>query len=148
MNCGLKLHSLRTSLSKNQTSWEMKISISLQILHAVRHSGGMRKNALFKGCSTRCHGNNGCLLKAWGLIFIQNIAKKIVKCLFLYLKWNTTLQIGTSTIHSDINHLHFDTFNFPWERMRTHQKIIYLGTVLALFVVGKTGKRLSEFLQK
>ena len=147
MNCGLKLHSLRTSLSKNQTSWEMKISISLQILHAVRHSGGMRKNALFKGCSTRCHGNNGCLLKAWGLIFIQNVAKN-GEMLISLSQMKLRLQIGTSTIHSDINHLHFDTFNFPWERMRTHQKIIYLGTVLALFVVGKTGKRLSEFLQK
>ena len=147
MNCGLKLHSSRTSLSKNQTSWEMKISISLQILHAVRHSGGMRKNALFKGCSTRCHGNNGCLLKAWGLIFIQNVAKN-GEMLISLSQMKLRLQIGTSTIHSDINHLHFDTFNFPWERMRTHQKIIYLGTVLALFVVGKTGKRLSEFLQK
>ena len=125
----------------------MKISISLQILHAVRHSGGMRKNALFKGCSTRCHGNNGCLLKAWGLIFIQNVAKN-GEMLISLSQMKLRLQIGTSTIHSDINHLHFDTFNFPWERMRTHQKIIYLGTVLALFVVGKTGKRLSEFLQK
>ena len=125
----------------------MKISISLQILHAVRHSGGMRKNALFKGCSTRCHGNNGCLLKAWGLIFIQNVAKN-GEMLISLSQMKLRLQIGTSTIYSDINHLHFDTFNFPWERMRTHQKIIYLGTVLALFVVGKTGKRLSEFLQK
>ena len=107
----------------------------------------MRKNALFKGCSTRCHGNNGCLLKAWGLIFIQNVAKN-GEMLISLSQMKLRLQIGTSTIHSDINHLHFDTFNFPWERMRTHQKIIYLGTVLALFVVGKTGKRLSEFLQK
>ena len=43
---------LRTSLCKNQTSGEMKIFNPLQILHAVRHSGGMHKNALFKGCST------------------------------------------------------------------------------------------------
>ena len=40
--------------------------------------------------------------EAWGLIFIQKRRKKRVKCLFLYLKLNTTLQIGTSTIHSDI----------------------------------------------
>ena len=33
----------------------------------------------------------------------KNVAKKErVKCLFLYLKLNTTLQIDTSTIHSDI----------------------------------------------
>ena len=43
---------LRASLWKNQTSWEMKIFNPLQILHAVRHSGGMHKNALFKGRST------------------------------------------------------------------------------------------------
>ena len=43
---------LRTSLCKNQTSWEMKIFNPLQILHAVRRSGGMHKNALFKGRST------------------------------------------------------------------------------------------------
>ena len=42
---------LRTSLCKNQTSWEIKIFNPLQILHAVRHLG-MHKNALFKGCST------------------------------------------------------------------------------------------------
>ena len=29
-----------------------KFSVPLQILHAVRHSGEMHKNALFKGCST------------------------------------------------------------------------------------------------
>ena len=62
-----------------------------------------------------CHGNNGCLFEARGLLFIQKRRKKRVKCLFLYLKLNTTLQIGTSTIHSDTIRLHFDTFNFPWE---------------------------------
>ena len=37
---------LRTSLCKNQTFWEMKIFNPLQILHAVRHSGGMHKNQI------------------------------------------------------------------------------------------------------
>ena len=32
--------------------WKLKFSTPLQILHAVRHSGGMHKNALLKGCST------------------------------------------------------------------------------------------------
>ena len=41
--------------------------------------------------------------------------KKRVKCVFLYLKLNTTLQIGTSTMHSNIIRLYFDTFTFPWE---------------------------------
>ena len=36
---------LRTSLCKNQTTWQTK-------MYAVRHSGGMHKNALFKGRST------------------------------------------------------------------------------------------------
>ena len=43
---------LRTSPCKNQTSWEMKIFNPLQILHAVRRSGGMYNNALLKGRST------------------------------------------------------------------------------------------------
>lgn len=38
-------------IGKNQTSWGMKIFNPLQILHAVRHSVGMYKNALVKGCS-------------------------------------------------------------------------------------------------
>ena len=47
-----ELKRLRSSLCKNQTSWEMKIFNPLQILRALRHSGGMHKNALFKGRST------------------------------------------------------------------------------------------------
>ena len=43
---------LRISLCKNQTSWEMKTFNPLQILHAIRHSGRIHKNALFKGRST------------------------------------------------------------------------------------------------
>ena len=49
------------------------------------------------------------------IIFIQKRRKKRVKCLFLNLKLYTTLQIGTSTIHSEIICLHFDLFNFPGE---------------------------------
>ena len=83
-----------------------------------------------------------------GASFSYKMSQKNSEMLISLSQMKLRLKIGTSTIHSDINHLHFDTFNFPWERMRTHQKIIYLGTVLALFVVGKTGKRLYEFLQK
>ena len=43
---------LRTSPCKNQTSWGMKISNPLKILHAVRRSGGMYKNTLYKSRST------------------------------------------------------------------------------------------------
>ena len=39
-------------LWKNQTSWETKIFNPLQILHAVRRSEEMHKNALFEGRST------------------------------------------------------------------------------------------------
>ena len=49
-----------------------------------------------------CHSNNGCLFETWGLIFIQKRRKKRVKCLFLYLKLSTTLQVGTSIIESDM----------------------------------------------
>ena len=41
-----------------------------------------------------CHGNNGSLFEAWGLIFRQKRRKKIVKCLFIYLKLDTTLQVS------------------------------------------------------
>ena len=59
------------------------------------------------------------LFEAWDLISMKKTSQKRVKCLFLYLKLNTTLQIGTSTIHSDI----------------THQEIIHLGTVSVIFVI-------------
>ena len=61
------------------------------------------------------------LFEAWDLISMKKTSQKRVKCLFLYLKLNTTLQIGTSTIHSDIIRLHIDTFNFPWDWMWTHK---------------------------
>ena len=69
-----------------------------------------------------------------------------MKCLFLYPKLNTTLQIGTSTIHSNIIRLHIDSFNFPREWMR----IDYSSrNSFGHFCCGvKQGKRLSEFLQK
>ena len=44
--------SLRTSLCKNQTSWEMRIFNPPSNLHAIRHSVVIHKNALFRGCST------------------------------------------------------------------------------------------------
>ena len=100
---------------RNQTSWEMKIFNPPSNFACSQALRGMHKNALVKGRThSCCHGNNGCLFEAQGLIFIQKRRKKRVKCLFLYLKLNT-LQIGTSTIHTDIIRLHIDTFNFPWE---------------------------------
>ena len=106
--------------------------------------GGCIKMRFLEVAALCCYGNNGCFYEAWGLIFIQKRCKKRVKCLFLYLKLNTTLQIGTSTIHSNIIHLHFDTINFPWEWMWTHQWIIHGHFCCRV----KQGKRLSEFLQK
>ena len=105
---------LGTSPWRNRTSWEMKISIPLQILHAVRRSGGMHKNALFKGRSTvvAMVATAACSRPGASFSF---------KNLFLYLKLNTTLQIGTSTISSNIIRLYIDLFNFPWEWMWTHQ---------------------------
>ena len=44
-------------------------------------------------------------LRSEASFLYKNVAKK-VKCLFLYLKLNKTLQIGTSTINSDIIRLH------------------------------------------
>ena len=112
----IELLILKASLSKNQTSWEMKISTPLQILHAVRHSEGMHKNALFKGRSTLVAMVTTAACSRPGASFsCKNVAKKRVKCFFLYLKLNKTLQISNSTIYSDIIRLHFDSFNFPWE---------------------------------
>ena len=63
------------------------------------------------------HDDSGCLFEAWGLISYKNIAKNVLhltKCLFLYLKLNTTLKIGSSTIHNQasIIRLCSDSFNF------------------------------------
>ena len=75
----------------------------------------MRKNALFKVCSTLVAMVTTTACSRPGASFSYKTLQKRVKCLFLYLKLNTTLQIGTSTIHSNIIRLYFDTFNFPWE---------------------------------
>ena len=93
----------------------MKIFNPFQILHAVRHSGGMHKNALFKGCSTLVAMVTTTACSRPGASFSYKTSQKRVKCLFLYLKLNTTLQIGTCTILSNIIRLHFDTFYFPWD---------------------------------
>ena len=74
----------------------------------------MQKNVLFKGRSTLVTMVTTPACSRPGASFsYKNVAKK--KNLFFYLKLYTTLQIGTSTIHFNINHLHIDSFNFPWE---------------------------------
>ena len=104
---------LRRSLCKNQTSCEMKIFNPPSNFACSKALRGMHKNALFKGRSTLVAMVTTTACSRPGLIFIQKRRKKRVKCLFLYLNLNTTLQIGTSTIHSDIIRLHFDSFSFP-----------------------------------
>ena len=75
---------------------------------------GVHKNTLFKGRSTLvAMVTTAACSRPGALIFIQKRRKKRVKYLFLYLKLNKTLQIATSTTHSDIIRLHFDLFNFP-----------------------------------
>ena len=67
---------LRTSLCRNKTSWEMKIFI-LEILYAVKHSGGMHKNALFKGRSTLVAMVTATACSRPGASFsYKNVAKK------------------------------------------------------------------------
>ena len=74
----------------------------------------MHKNALFEGGSTLVATvTTAASSSSWASFSYQNVAKKRVNCLFLYLKLNITLQIGTSTIHCNIIRLHFDIFNFP-----------------------------------
>ena len=73
----IELLILRTSLSKNQTSWEMKISTPLQILHAVRHSEGMHKNALFEDRSALVAMVTTAACSRPGASFsCKNVAKK------------------------------------------------------------------------
>ena len=78
------------------------------------------------------------------LFSYKNVAKK--ECLFLYLKLNTTLQIGTSTINSDISRLHIQfslgvNVNTPIDYLSRYSFGHFCCRV-------KQGKRLSEFLQK
>ena len=98
-----------------------KFSTPLQILHAVRHSGGMPKHALFKGGSTLVAMVTTAACSRRGPHFHTKTSQKRSEYLFLYLKLNTSLQIVTSTIHSDTIRLHFDLFNIAWEWMWTHQ---------------------------
>ena len=74
----------------------------------------MHKNTPFKGRSTIvAMVTMAAYSGPRATFFIQKRRKKRVKCLILYVKLNTILQIGTSTIHSNIIHLHFDLFIFP-----------------------------------
>ena len=101
----------------------------------------MHKNALFKGCSTHVAMETIAVVRGLGPRFHTKSLQKRVKCLFLYLKLSTILQIGTSTIHSDITHLHFRTFNFSWVLLSRYSFGHFCCRV-------KQWKRLSEFLQK
>ena len=119
---GMMVDDLRTSLCKTQTSWEIKIFNPLRILHVVRQSGVCTKMPFLKVAALLLPWQQRLLVQGLGPHFhTKTSQKKKVKCLFLYPKLNTTLQIGTCTMHSDIIHLHFDPFNFPWEWMWTHQ---------------------------
>ena len=75
----------------------------------------MHRNAFYKGRSTLVTMVTTAAFRGLGPHFHAKTSQKRVKCLFLYLKLNATLQIGTSIIHSDIIRLYFDLFNFPWE---------------------------------
>ena len=67
----------RTSLCKNQTTWEMKIFNSPSNFACRQALRGHAQKCPFKRLQhSCCHGNNDCLFEAWGLIFIQNVAKK------------------------------------------------------------------------
>ena len=87
-----------------------------------------------------CHGNNDCLFKAWGLIFIQKRRKKRVNCLFLYLKLNTTLKIGTSTVNSNIIWFHIYSFNFPGSECEHTNRLFISVRFRSFLLSGKTGK--------
>ena len=74
-------------------------------------SQGDAQNCYFKGCSSLVAAVR--LLVAWPLFSIQKHRQKGVNCLFLYPKLNTTLQIGTSTIHSNVIRIDLNAFTLP-----------------------------------
>ena len=83
---------LRTSPCKNQTSWEMKIFNPLQILHAVRHSGGCTKIKLSayhpdSECCTFFHGN------------LSNPKSSEDTLIYLYVIWN---MLKSADLHESI----------------------------------------------
>ena len=104
----------------------------------------MHKNALFKGRSTLVAivTTTACS-RPGALIFIQKRRKKRVKCLFLYLKLNTTLQIGTSTIHSDIIRLTLIHSIFPGSECE-HTNRLFISVQLRSFLL--KGKRGETFI--
>ena len=107
----------------------------------------MHKNALFKGRSTLVAMVTAAACSRPRASFSRkNVAKKRVKFLFLYLKLNKTLQIGTSIIHSNIIRLHIQfslgvNVNIPIDYLSRYSFGHFCCRV-------KQGKRLSEFLQK
>ena len=74
----------------------MKISISLQILHAVRHSRGMHKNALFKGCSTLVAMVTMAACSRLGASFSYKMSQK-----------NSEMLISLSQMKYNITNWHF-----------------------------------------
>ena len=84
---------LRTSLCKTvKHLGQWKFSTPLQILHAVRHSGGMHKNALFEGRSTLVAMVTTTACSRPGASFsYKNVAKK---------EWNVYFSISSWIQHN------------------------------------------------
>ena len=76
---------------------------------------GSTKMPFFKGRNTLVASVTTAACSRPGVSFSYKDDEKNSEMFFLYLKLNTTLQIGTSTLHSNIIRLYIDLFNFPWE---------------------------------
>ena len=100
----------------------------------------MHKSALFKGRSTLVAMVTTAAYSRPGASFSnKNVAKKMLMFVS-HLKLNTTLQIGTSTTHSNIIRLHFDSFNFPWGECE-HTNRLFISVQFQSFLLpGKRGK--------
>ena len=105
---------LRTSLCKNQTSWKMEIFKPPSNFAYSQALRGLHKNALLEGCSTLVAMVTTAASSRPGALFSYKNAAKKMKCLFLYLRLNTTLQIR----------LHFDKFNFPLTSYDLYSQIL------------------------
>ena len=103
------LKSLRAILSKSQAKKEMKIFDPLQILHAVRYSGGMHKNTLFEGCNFIVAMATPIVcwcLKTYFFFYSESVVK-CAKCKALFLESIKTLTLKTWSKYKPIILVYF-----------------------------------------
>ena len=111
-----------------------------KFLNAVRHSGGCTKIPFLRSQHSRCHGNNGCLFEAWGLIFIQKRRKKEWNIYFSVSSWiqHYKLALLPCIVTSFVFTLIYSIF--PGSECEHTSRLFISVQFRSILLSGKTGK--------